>query len=129
MAIREEILNKEEIKIDNKLIIEYHKRYKLRYIMISIILGVPAFHILANIMRDDVVTINETIQTLPAIVGLILIIFFTLDMIKWALERYGIFKPREVKLNEFATKYINNLYKNKKINSEQFNNLMNIYNE
>lgn len=127
ISIPYENLHNEDIKVNNKLIMEYHKKYKIKYLTRTVFIGLIVLYSIAYYGRRNGITIDDCIEIFPIAVTLLVMVFFALDMIKWSLERFGIFKAREIKICRFANEYLDNIYRLKQISEEQFERLKIIY--
>ena len=120
-------LSKDDVKLNDKLIFSYHKKYKIKYLIITMVVGLIALYLIGYFRLGDKFTLQSSIEILPTFVGLLFCLFFMIDMIKWGLERFGIFKPREIKICNYAYEYLTDGYEKGLITKDEFDRMMLVY--
>ena len=77
-------LHKEDTKLNDKLIISYHKKYKIKYLIVTEIIGLISLYTFAYFSLGSNFSVEESINIFPTFVILLLILFFMFYMIKWS---------------------------------------------
>lgn len=116
--------------INRKIIIKYNKKNKFKTLVKIMFSGTIIIYLTAFYRRGSDITITECINIFPSIIIMIALYFFLIDTIKCSLERMGVFKLREPKiekLKKFAVEYIEKMYITGEINKQEYEELNNMY--